>query len=132
MCCRETGEPLEDGACRIFLNTKGKNAGELPAQLVNLLGYLEHSTDDYVEEHSDVSLQRLHEKVTELKHDREWEGRYMTVGELIDSKGRQEQKRIGKLYSLMRKDGRLEEFADAAEKPELFKELFTEYRLESD
>ena len=31
-----------------------------------------------------VSLQRLHEKVTELKHDREWEGRYMTVGELIE------------------------------------------------
>ena len=37
-----------------------------------------------MEEHSDVSLQRLHEKVTELKHDREWEGRYMTVGELIE------------------------------------------------
>ena len=132
MCCKETGEPLEDGAYRIFLNTKGKNAEDVPAQLVNLLGYLEHSTDDYVEEHSDVSLQRLHEKVTELKHDREWEGRYMTVGELIDSKGRQEQKRIGKLCSLMRKDGRLEEFADAAEKPELLEELFTEYGLESD
>ena len=136
MCCKETGEPLEDGAYRIFLNTKGKNAGDVPTQLVNLLGYLEHSTDDYVEEHSDVSLQRLHEKVTELKHDREWEGRYMTVGELIDSKGRQEgvkmQERIGKLFCLMNADGRLEEFADAAEKPELFEELFTEYGLESD
>ena len=84
MCCKETGEPLEDGAYRIFLNTKGKNTGDVPTQLVNFLGYLEHSTDDYVEEHSDVSLQRLHKKVTELKHDREWEGRYMTVGELIE------------------------------------------------
>ena len=56
MCCKETGEPLEDGACRIFLNTKGKNTGDVPTQLVNLLGYLEHSTDDYVEEHSDVSF----------------------------------------------------------------------------
>ncbi|MDD6168798.1 MAG: hypothetical protein PUB46_01795, partial [Lachnospiraceae bacterium] len=89
-----------------------------------------------VEEHSDVSLQRLHEKVTELKHDREWEGRYMTVGELIDSKGRQEgvkmQERIGKLCSLMRKDGRLEEFIDAVERPELLERLFTEYGLEAD
>ena len=136
MCCKETGEPLEDGACRIFLNTKGKNTGDVPTQLVNLLGYLEHSTDDYVEEHSDVSLQRLHKKVTELKHDREWEERYMTVGELIDSKGRQEgvkmQEKIGKLFCLMNADGRLEEYAEAAAKPELFEKLFTEYGLESD
>ncbi|MDD6169364.1 MAG: hypothetical protein PUB46_04705, partial [Lachnospiraceae bacterium] len=97
-----------------------------------LLGYLEHSTDDYVEEHSDVSLQRLHEKVTELKHDREWEGRYMTVGELIDDKGQQERERIGKLCLLMKNDDRLDEFIEAAAKPELFKELFTEYGLESD
>ena len=132
MCCKETGEPLEDGAYRIFLNTKGKNAGDVSTQLVNLLGYLEHSTDDYVEEHSDVSLQRLHEKVTELKHDREWEGRYMTVGELIDDKGQQERERIGKLCLLMKNDDRLDEFIEAAAKPELFKELFTEYGLESD
>ena len=132
MCCKETGEPLEDGAYRIFLNTKGKNAGDVPTQLVNLLGYLEHSTDDYVEEHSDVSLQRLHEKVTELKQDREWEGRYMTVGELIDDKGQQEREKIGKLCLLMKNDGRLDEFVEAAAKPELFEELFTEYGLESD
>ena len=132
MCCKETGEPLEDGAYRIFLNTKGKNTGDVPTQLVNLLGYLEHSTDDYVEEHSDVSLQRLHEKVTQLKHDREWEGRYMTVGELIDDKGQQEREKIGKLCLLMKTDGRLDEFIEAAAKPELFKELFTEYGLESD
>ena len=42
------------------------------------------------------------------------------------------QERIGKLFCLMNADGRLEEFADAAEKPELFEELFTEYGLESD
>ena len=85
-------------------------------------------------------LQRLHEKVTELKHDREWEGRYMTVGELIDIKAQhageeasqKTQEKIGKRCSLMRKDGRLEEFADAAERPELLEKLFTEYRLESD
>ena len=60
----------------------------------------------------------------------------MTVGELIDSKGRQEgvkmQERIGKLCSLMRKDGRSEEFMNAVERPELLEELFTEYGLESD
>ena len=120
---------------KIFRNGAGIT-GDVPTQLVNLLGYLEHSTDDYVEEHSDVSLQRLHKKVTELKHDREWEGRYMTVGELIDSKGRQEgvkmQEKIGKLFCLMNADGRLEEYAEAAAKPELFEKLFTEYGLESD
>lgn len=133
MCCKETGEPLQDGICRIFLSTKGKNKGEVPEELVHFLGYVEQSTDSYVKEHEDESLNRLHEKISKLKKNRGLEGRYMTVEELLKKRERQGleqgQERMGQLCQLMRKDGRLEEFGDATEKPELLEKLFTEYGL---
>ena len=41
-----TGCTLNDGATRIFLNTRGKNDDEEPKKLVNFLHYLEHTTDE--------------------------------------------------------------------------------------
>lgn len=137
MCCKETGEPLNDGICRIFLNTKGENKGDVPEGLVNFLGYLEHSTDSYVKEHDDVALEQLHNRVSRLKKNRELEGRYMTVEELLKDRERQgleqgkrlEQERMRKLCFLMQKDERLKEFIDAIQTPDLLEKLFTEYEL---
>lgn len=137
MCCRETGEPLQDGTCRIFLSTKGRNKEEVPETLVNFLGYVEHSTESYVEEHNDATLNRLHEKVSKLKKDRRLEGRYMTVEELLKDREQQGMEqgmergldRMGRLCHLMKDDNRLEEFLEAAEKPELRERLFAEYGL---
>ena len=45
--CEEEAECiLEDGATRIFLNTRGENDSEVPRELVEFLHYLENTTDE--------------------------------------------------------------------------------------
>ncbi len=77
--CKEADIPLNDGTCKIFLNTKGENADEVPRYLVEFLKYVENSTDACVENTQDQRISRLHERVAELKRNRTWEGHYMTL-----------------------------------------------------
>ena len=81
--CEEDGEPLGDGTCKIFLNTKGKNPDEVSKELITFLGYFEESTDEYVERTNNSSIKRLHEKIVMLKKSREWEEGYMQLEELL-------------------------------------------------
>ena len=46
MNCNETGQPLNDGAIRIFLNTHGQNPEDISSELKELLYYMEHTTED--------------------------------------------------------------------------------------
>ena len=81
--CVEEDFPLEDGATRVFLSTKGKNHAEVPEELVNLLYYIEDSTESCVSRTNDAVVRKLHERVQELKRSRTWEGRYMMFEELL-------------------------------------------------
>ncbi len=83
--CDENGRALEDGAYRIFLNTKGKNVEDVPNELINFLGYMEQSTDEYAIQTKDEAITKLHSKVTQLKKWRRLENSYMTGEELIKS-----------------------------------------------
>ena len=50
MRCEEVPElKLDDGATRIFLNTKGKHPELVSPELIELLKYMEHSTDEVSE-----------------------------------------------------------------------------------
>ncbi|WMC91112.1 hypothetical protein [Kineothrix sp. MB12-C1] len=86
--CLERGFPLGDETTKIFLNTKGKNAEEVPDVLVNFLKYLEDSTDESVKELQDQTIEHLHHRVTAVKRNREWEGQYMTIEEFIQDSAR--------------------------------------------
>lgn len=86
--CDERNLELGDEAYRIFLNTKGTNADEVPKELVHFLNYMEQSTNEYVIQTKDDSITRLHEKVTELKKWRELEERYMTGEEWAQQRER--------------------------------------------
>lgn len=87
--CLEQGFPLEDGATRIFLSTCGRNEADVPELLVKFLKYIENSTDEYVDAANDQTIRRIHERVCQIKKSREWEGRYMTMGEWLDRYERQ-------------------------------------------
>ena len=89
MQCEERGVPLNDGVKRIFLNTKGKNDEEVPAMLIDFLGYLNDSTDSYVEQNLNGKVKEIHERIKILKKNRVVEARYMHylyVDELIKEK----------------------------------------------
>ena len=77
MQCEERDVPLNDGVKRIFFSTKGKNKDEVPAILIDFLGYLNDSTDTYVEQNSNKKVKEIHERIKVLKKNRAVEDRYM-------------------------------------------------------
>ena len=77
MQCEERDVPLNDGVKRIFFSTKGKNKDEVPAILIDFLGYLNDSTDTYVEQNSNEKVKEIHERIKVLKKNRAVEDRYM-------------------------------------------------------
>ena len=81
--CLECDMSLGDGTRKIFLNSRGRDDGDVPKELVHFLKYMEQSTDEYVSELTEESIIKLHEKVTELKKWRRLEARYMTVEEWL-------------------------------------------------
>lgn len=85
--CAETGAELEDGTVKIFLNTKGKNASDVPGQLLHFLRYIEDSTDECAAEQDDA-VRQIHSRVTTVKRDRTWESRFMRFEELLQKERR--------------------------------------------
>ena len=77
MQCEEGNFPLDDGVKRIFFNTAGKNKEEVPKILIDFLGYLNDSTDSYVEQDLDEKVKQIHERIKLLKQDRNVEKNYM-------------------------------------------------------
>lgn len=103
--CLETGKPLGDETCRIFLSTKGKNEKDVPQELVQFLHYMENSTDSYVEsKDTEASIKKLHEKVKQIKKNADLEGKYMTGAELLRisaEEGKVEGKAEGKAEAII-------------------------------
>lgn len=77
MQCEESDVSLNDGVKRIFLSTKGKNREEVPEILIDFLGYLNDSTDTYVENNLNEKVKEIHERIKVLKKNRSVEERYM-------------------------------------------------------
>lgn len=96
MQCEEKTIPLNDGVKRIFLNTKGKNEEDVPKILLDFLGYLNNSTDSYVENHSNEKVREIHERIKVLKKNRNVEKQYMHylyVDKIIEDKERELQEK---------------------------------------
>ena len=119
--CLECDLALGDETRKIFLNTKGRNDAEVPAELVHFLKYMEESTDTYVSQVTEHSIIQLHEWVTELKRWRELEGRFVTGEELM-----RQRERKGRLAG--RAESILELLEDCGAVPESLKEQIGEQK----
>ena len=75
MTCGGTGQPLEDGATRIFLNTHGKNSEDISPELKELLYYMEHTTEEI--SCSTSRLQQIKNHVNIVKSSEEIGVKYM-------------------------------------------------------
>ena len=111
MKCEEVPElELGDEATRIFLNSHGKHPELVSTELVELLEYMEKSTDTVAKECESERIHQMHERVNRLKSDKEMEIKYMqkweekeidrqeayAEGERIgEARGREEGERIG-------------------------------------
>ena len=66
--CRECPDlKLKDGAVRIFINTRGKNAGEFSSEFLELMRYIEKSTDETAETLESPRVKRIHERVCQVR-----------------------------------------------------------------
>ncbi len=81
VCREEPGCILEDGAVRIFLNTRGTNPEEVSQELVDLLHYLEHTTDEEAEKTDSQRIRRIHSHVCKVKSSEEIGVKYMQAWE---------------------------------------------------
>ena len=106
-CLEEPDCCLEDGAVRIFLNTRGKNDGEVSKELVGFLRYVEDTTDEMAADMDSERIKRIHNPVRKVKASEEvgvkymqaWEERYYDKEEARQEgleEGRQEGREIGK------------------------------------
>ena len=143
----ETNKLLADGNHTIILSTKGKNLNDVPIQLVNFLGYVGQDTDNV--ETDDAYLRLLQERVKSIKQDRDWEGRYMLLQEMMSEErmaGRKEGLEIGRqegleagrresldkmneLIILLSEQNRKDDIIKAANNKEFQEQLFREFHL---
>lgn len=75
MTCNETGQPLKDGAVRIFLNTHGNNPNDINPELIELLHFMEYTTEEI--SCSTSRLQGIKEHVNLVKSSEEIGVKYM-------------------------------------------------------
>lgn len=120
--CKEVPDlKLEDGATRIFLNTRGKNDGEVSKELVDFLHYLEDTTDERAAASGSERIQRIHERVRKVKLNEEMGVKYMQAWEekyYERQDGREEGKYltlIAMIQKKLQKGKSLERIADELE-----------------
>ena len=72
MACDEVdGLKLNDGATRIFLNTRGTNADGVSQELIELLHYMEHTTDEVSQVCTSNRIHQLNKRINEIKSNEE-------------------------------------------------------------
>ena len=98
MTCDEIpGMAMDDGAVRIFLNTRGENEDEVPAPLVEFFYYADNPVR-YGKSIEDLCVRKLAAKIEMLKSDQEVSVKYMRLWEELDDarlEGREEGYEVG-------------------------------------
>lgn len=106
MCCEEDPAiKLEDGAVRIFLNTKGTDSEGVSQELVDFLKYIECPEESQVINSKSPRIRKIHERVSKIKESEEMGVKYMQLWEekiYIREEGKQEGKREGELLKIIK------------------------------
>ena len=142
MQCEEVPElELGDDATRIFLNSHGKHPELVSQELIELLEYMEKSTDVVVEECESERIHQMHERVNRLKSSKEMEIKFMQKWEEKEmerqeayAEGREEGERVGearinKLIVYLLEQGRNKDLAKAVSDSEYQAKLLKELGL---
>ena len=138
MQCEEVPElELGDDATRIFLNSHGKHPELVNQELIELLEYMEKSTDVVVEECESKRIHQMHERINRLKSSKEmeikfmqkWEEKEMERQEAYAEGERAGEARINKLIMYLIEQGRNEDLVKAAANSEYQAKLLKELGL---
>ena len=138
MKCEEVPElKLDDGATRIFLNTRGKHPELVSTELIELLKYMERSTDEVSGECKSERIQEMHRRVCQIKASEKTEVKYIQTWEekiLIKQEGIAEGKQIGveqinRLNQRLIEQGRFDDLTKAASDKVYQEKLLKEFEI---
>ena len=140
MICRWQAIPelkLDDGATRIFLNTKGKHPELVSPELIELLKYMEHSTDEVSEICKSERIQKMHSRIcqvkasekTEVKYMQSWEEKILIKQEGIAEGERIALERINRLNQKLIEQGRFDDLTKATSDSNYQKKLLKEFKI---
>ena len=136
--CRECPDlKLEDGAVRIFINTKGKNASEFSQEFLDFMEYIGRTTDETAGNSGSERIRGIHETVKKIRKSEKagirimqrWEELVYAKEDGI-RKGRAEgEEKINRLGILLTEAGRSNDFLASLSDKELQQKLFMEFGL---
>ena len=82
MKCEEASDlDLQDDATRIFLNCHGKNPEMVSPELIELLRYMEKSTNEVAGTCTSQKIKLLHQKVCQIRSNKKVEAKFMRAWE---------------------------------------------------
>ena len=124
--CKECPDlKLEDGASRVFINTKGKNKCSFSQEFLDFMEYITNTTDEAAERTKSQKIKRIHEQVKRIKLSEEMGVKYMQLWEekaYIREEGYEEgyeegdkKRLIHTICKKLRKGKALEQIADEVE-----------------
>lgn len=124
---------LNDGNTTVFLNTRGENDAQVPAELVHFLKYVENPYRSQRNNTKDPFVEMLENRVKAIKQNRDWEAKFMRLEELMKeerAEGVDEgQERVNRLIQILAKENRLDDIIRAASDKAYQASLFEEYNL---
>lgn len=80
-CEEDSSIDLEDDATRIFLNCHGKNPEMVSSELIELLRYMEKSTNEVAGSCTSQKIKLLHQKVCQIRSNKKVEAKFMRAWE---------------------------------------------------
>lgn len=120
-CDEDPGIALDDGAARIFLNTRGKNPSGVSEELIELLRYIEHTTEEVSSSCRSGKIRELQRRIAMIKSSEEIGVKYMQEWEekVIEQRRAREEGQEYQLFRMIRrkmlKGCEAEEIADILE-----------------
>ena len=107
MQCKEVpGLSLQDDAIRIFLNTRGQHAEGVPQELIELLRYMEHTTEEVSASCTSERIHNIQKRIHAIKSSEKIGVKYMQAWEekiLEQEKAREEGHASGLREGLIQK-----------------------------
>ena len=124
---------INDGAIRVFINTKGTNRSAFTQEFLDFMEYLTDTSDERAASAESVRIRELHRTVQKIRSSEEMGVKYMQKWEerIYDRMdGRKEGKsNINQLIQALIRDNRLDDLVRSATDPVFQEELLKEYHI---
>lgn len=141
-CEEDESVRLEDGATRIFLNCHGTHPESVNPELIELLKYMEHSTNETARRCHSEKIQLLHQKVCQIRSSERVEAKFMKAWEEKEMERQKAfaegenkgiklgEEKLSKLIVKLTEVGRESDVIKAASDEKYREKLFEEFKVE--